>query len=169
MYATAIAIHATAGTAGFVLGLLLACRPGLAGRRRPVVRVYVGLIVVLVAGLAAAVIADWSGMEASRRLVDVGLILLGLYTLHRAVRALRVSRAAGGEWRPAFVDHVGFTLISLFDGFVIVAALNLGAPTPLVLLIAALGVVGGIAGVHRLRVRAETEAGARRASDPDRV
>jgi hypothetical protein len=42
------------------------------------------------------------------------------------------------------MGHVGFTLISLWDGFVIVLAIDLGAPGWLVAVLAVLGVVVGI-------------------------
>jgi hypothetical protein len=45
------------------------------------------------------------------------------------------------------MDHVGFNMISLFAGFVIVAAIDLGAPGWLVVAIALLGIAGGIWGV----------------------
>ncbi|WP_022885347.1 hypothetical protein [Glaciibacter superstes] len=53
-----------------------------------------------------------------------------------------------------FVNHVGFTLISLFDGFVIVAAIDLHAPPWLVASLAIGGVIAGIIGVRRLEARA---------------
>jgi hypothetical protein len=46
---------------------------------------------------------------------------------------------------------VGFTLISLFDGFVIVGALDLGAPGCLVVLVGAAGVAAGILAMRRIK------------------
>ncbi|PTL71237.1 hypothetical protein C1I63_18530 [Rathayibacter caricis DSM 15933] len=154
MYALSIAVHATAGVVGFALGLVMALQPRLA-TKRAVLLLYVAAMIVLVIGLAVAVVAEWSQMEDARRAVDVGLILLGLYTLLRAIQAAAAVRAAHPGWQVAFVDHVGFTLISLFDGFVIVAAINLGVPMPVVILLAILGVGGGIATMNRLRTRVD--------------
>ena len=50
-----------------------------------------------------------------------------------------------------YVDHVGFTLISLFDGFVIVSAIDLKAPGWLVGALAVLGVVVGIRTVNAVK------------------
>jgi hypothetical protein len=47
------------------------------------------------------------------------------------------------DWRTAYVESLGFTLIALFDGFVIVSAIDLGAPIWLVLGIGVLGVLAG--------------------------
>jgi hypothetical protein len=49
---------------------------------------------------------------------------------------------------------VGFTLIALFDGFVIVRAIDLGVPIWLMLAIGALGVLAGRLDVLRLKARA---------------
>jgi hypothetical protein len=47
----------------------------------------------------------------------------------------------------------GFTLISLFDGFVIVSAIDLGSPIWLVVAIGVLGILVGRLGVLRLKAR----------------
>lgn len=57
-------------------------------------------------------------------------------------------------WRLKYIDHVGFNLISLFDGFVIVAAIDLGVPGRLVVAIALLGIAGGIWGVNIVKSKA---------------
>jgi len=54
----------------------------------------------------------------------------------------------------AYIGHVGFTLISLFVGFLIVGAIDLDAPGWLVGLVAVGGVVGGIVGVKKLKTHA---------------
>jgi hypothetical protein len=56
-----------------------------------------------------------------------GLLGLGLYMLWRGARAWMRLCTQGSGWRPRYIDDVGFTLISLFDGFVIVGAMDLGA------------------------------------------
>jgi len=47
-------------------------------------------------------------------------------------------------------DDVGFTVIALFDGFVIVSSLDLGAPIWLVVVIGVFGVLGGRAAISRV-------------------
>ena len=42
-----------------------------------------------------------------------------------------------------FIEHIGFTLISLFEGFIIVSGLNSGIPGGLVAVVAILGVLVG--------------------------
>jgi hypothetical protein len=47
------------------------------------------------------------------------------------------------DWPTSYIDHMGFTLIALFEGFIIVAAIVLGAPGWLTAGVAILGVIVG--------------------------
>jgi hypothetical protein len=86
-----------------------------------------------------------------------GLFVLGLYMLQRANNARLALRLRPEGWRSAYVDHVGFTPISLFDGFVIVSAIDLRAPGWLVAAVAVLGVVGGTWGVGKAKAKVASE------------
>ena len=52
------------------------------------------------------------------------------------------------------MEHIGFTLIALWDGFVVVLAIDLGAPGWLVIVLAVLGVVVGNRALHWAEARA---------------
>jgi hypothetical protein len=69
----------------------------------------------------------------------------------RGWQALLHLRSPMGSWRADYIDDVGFTLIALFDGFVIVSALDLGAPICLTLSIAVLGILAGRYAVQRVQ------------------
>jgi hypothetical protein len=56
--------------------------------------------------------------------------------------------------RLPYMEHVGFTLIALWDGFVIVLAIDLGAPGWPVIVLAVLGVVVGNRALHWAEARA---------------
>lgn len=74
------------------------------------------------------------------------LIVLALYMLHRARQAHgTVHAATTSSGRHHYMDSIGFVLISLFNGFVVVSAPDLGAPP---WLIAGLAVAATMAG-HR--------------------
>lgn len=78
---------------------------------------------------------------------------LALYTGWRGWRALRALRSpavAPGD----YIEDVGFTLITLFDGFVIIGALDLGSPVWLVVIVGVLGVLVGRLGIRRVKERA---------------
>jgi len=54
----------------------------------------------------------------------------------------------------AYIGHVGFTLISLFVGFLVVGAIDLDLPGWLVGVVAVGAVVGGIVGIKKLKTHA---------------
>jgi hypothetical protein len=79
--------------------------------------------------------------------------------LYRAYRAYQALERRGHGWRMSFVDHLGFTLISLFDGSVIVGAIDLGAPVWGVVLIAVTGVLAGIYTINRTKASLKVDFG----------
>jgi hypothetical protein len=150
VHTTLITLHAAAGIVCFAVGAyaLLAATP-----TTPVFRIYGLSLLALVVLLAAAIAVDWRDLSTATRWIYSLLAVLGLYMLWRAGRAgVRLRRRPRG-WRAGFVDDVGFTLISLFDGFVIVAAIDLNAPGWLVAVIAVLGVGCGIVAINKMKGR----------------
>jgi hypothetical protein len=148
-----IAFHAVAGVVCFAAGALsLALRAPRSAR----FRLYLGSLLALLLFVAAAIGVDWAGLGLAARLTYLGLLGLGLYMLWRAVNAGTRLRRQGRGWRSGYVDDIGFTLISLFDGFVIVSAIDLHAPIWLVLVIAVGGVVAGIQAMKRVKTRLGT-------------
>jgi sorbitol-specific phosphotransferase system component IIBC len=55
------------------------------------------------------------------------------------------------NWWPTYIDHVGFTLISLFEGFTIVSGINVDAPGWLIAMVAVWGVIVGGRVLHGLQ------------------
>lgn len=123
-----IVLHATGGTVAFVAGVLalLRPRPGALARliryAHPVNQV--GLVVMLV-GLVAAIALDWAGLGTAPRVLFVGFAVLAVVMVALSFRAARIRPAPGTTPRPAYVGLVGFNLIALFDGFVVVLVLDL--------------------------------------------
>ena len=140
-----IAAHAVAATVAFVAGVLAVPN----GRFLGVYRVGLG---VMTAALVPAVLMDWASTDAVARLAFGGLFVLAVVMVVRGERAARLAPARTGGPRRDYVQHVGFTLIALADGFAVVAALRAGAPGWLVGLGAAAVVGAGHAAV-RLGVR----------------
>lgn len=93
--------------------------------------------------LVAVVAVDWGRLDRIGRIVCGALTLFAFYISWRGWRALRDRQQQAAGWEQGYVDDVGFTLISLFVGFVIVAALDLGAPVWLVVAIGVGVVLGG--------------------------
>lgn len=98
--------------------------------------------------LVAVVALDWAGLDRGSRIVCGALTLFALFIGWRGWHARRLLRDRPLGRADAYVEDVGFTLIALFDGFVIVSALDLGAPVWLVVLAAVLA--GGV-GIGRTR------------------
>jgi hypothetical protein len=116
-------------------------------------RVYAGSLMAMPGFVAAAIGVLWADLELASRLVFSGLFGLRLYMAWRAYRARARLRQPVSGWRPRYLDDVGFTLISLFGGLVIVAAIDLGLSAWLVALIALGGVADAICAMNRVKAR----------------
>ena len=150
MHNVLIGLHAAAGVVGFGVGVAALFQQGPRSWRYPV---YFACLLLLVVFMVAVVVVDWPRLGGGTRFIYGALISLGLYMIWRGGHAgLRLRGAAGG-WRHKYVNDIGFTLIALFDGFVIVAAVDLDAPVWAVVLIAVLGVAVGIWAIGRVRAR----------------
>ena len=144
MYLLLIVLHALAGVLAFASGCAVIRPPvDVHGVR---FRLYLGSLVALVVFLVAAIASHWANLDTMPRLIYAALTVLGLFMLWRAWRA-RTAAVQGAS----YVEHVGFTLIALFDGFVIVSAIDLGALIWLVLVIAVAGVLVGRWAIARVQ------------------
>ena len=147
-----IVLHAGAAILCFAFGALT-LSPRLSRQSRgDVFTYYFILLVAMIAFLAGAILAHVSQLNPVQRGVFAGLFGLSLYMLLRGVQAGAVLCAHRGDWLPRYIDHIGFTLIALFEGFIIVAAIDLGAPGWLTAGLAVLGVIGGNRMLHRLQI-----------------
>jgi hypothetical protein len=128
MRSALVAIHAVAGVAGLVTGLA-ALSPTRATDSWWWLRgLYPICIAILVVSVAVVVAIDWDGLDAVGRIAFSALTGLGAVMVYRIRRArLEASRRAEG-WQERYIGHVYFTYISLWEGFVILPALNLPLP-----------------------------------------
>jgi hypothetical protein len=155
-----ITVHAAAATLAFVAGL------GAVPSGR-FLRLYAGALVVAVAALVPAVLVDWASTDAVARIVFGGLFGLALVMLVRARLALRSRPARTGGPTSAYLDHLGFTLIALADGFAVVAVIRSGAPGWLVGAVAVgVAVVGHVALQTAKRHLVRQPGGAARSAVP---
>lgn len=139
--------HALGGLVAFSLGCFV-LRPQSRGQAA-VFRAYLFALWMMVLLLVAALGVTWHDLSGASRLAYSALGLLALYTGVRGTQAQRLRHTQTPGWPGAYIGHVGFTLISLFDGFVIVGALDLGAPGWLV---GTVGVVGVLVGIRAINV-----------------
>jgi len=137
-----IVLHASAGAISFFAGCFLIFSPRFASNQR-LFGLYWWSLVGLVIFLAGAMFAYWAKYSGAERIIFPALSVLGLYMLYRARHAKRLLKDPQSASKHDYIEHIGFTLISLFEGFVIVSVLNAGGPGWLVALLAIIGVLVG--------------------------
>ena len=137
-----IILHATAATFAFFAGCLLIFSPTFLSNER-LFNLYLGSLVAMILLLAGAIFVYWTEYSDFERIIFPGLLGLGLLMLFRGWGAGLVLRTQQTNWKLGYIEHIGFTLISLFEGFIIVSGLNSGIPGWLVGVIAILGVLAG--------------------------
>ena len=108
---------------------------------------------VSVAALLPAVALRWADLDASTRTAYAVLLVLAGVMVLRTEQARRSRPARPGGPTSAHLDAVGFTLISLADGFAIVAAVRSGLPGAAVVAIGAGVVVAGHLALQRIKAR----------------
>ena len=150
-HAILIAAHAVAGVVCFIAGAL-ALR--VSSPRSWQFRVFAGSLAAMLLFLAAAIGVDWGSLDATARLIYPGLFALGLYMGWRAVHATARLRQHDTGWQARYLDDVGFSLVALFEGFLIVAAIDLDVPTWATVLVAFIGLVVGNRSIRHIKTRA---------------
>jgi len=139
-HATLIGLHAASGAVALLAGLF-------AHRGRALFAGFLWALVASIALLAAAVVEEWGRLDAASRVLFVAFVVLGAYMIGRVVRA-RPIQPAGDRPSAAYVSHVGFTVVGLFDAFAVITVLNVGAPVAAVV---GAGVLVAIAGHFAIR------------------
>ncbi|HSL43499.1 MAG TPA: hypothetical protein VK897_08705 [Anaerolineales bacterium] len=142
IHALLITLHSVSATGSFFAGSFLMISPVYTSSRR-FFPLYWWTLVSMSVLLAGAILVYWMAYSAVERIIFPGLLALSLYMLYRAWNAKRLLQDQPNTWRHDYLEHIGFTLISLFEGFIIVSGLNSGLPGWSVALIAILGVLLG--------------------------
>jgi membrane-bound ClpP family serine protease len=146
-----IVVHALSGIGAFIIGVVLLFQSETR-RQLQLARAFVVLLVLLEVFLVIAILSHVTSLPTITQLIFGGLAVLGLYMIWRAVQAFSVLREHPGN-QGVVIDHIGFNLISLFDGFAIVSAIDVHAPGWLVAVIA----VGAVAlGIYAINLRKKT-------------
>ncbi len=152
MHSLLIALHAGTGVIAMLTGGVALFRGGR------LFHTYLGSLAATTLFLALAVAAEWSVLDAGSRVLFTAFTVLAVVMVVRGVLARRLPPRS-----PAYLEHVGFTLIALFDAFVVIAVLNAGAP---VWLVVVSGVLIAVAGHFALRATKRALAGEQRSPAP---
>ena len=142
LHSVLIILHAIAATICFLAGCLLLYSSSYMANQN-IFGVYLWTLAGMTVLLAGALVTYWSEYSNLEQMIFPGLLGLALFMFYRAWIARRLLQARQKGWKTDYIEHIGFTLISLFEGFVIVSGLNAGFPGWLVALIAVIGVLGG--------------------------
>jgi hypothetical protein len=146
-----IALHALGGLVALTAGLTV-LRPTEA-EPPPAFRLYLGGLWAMVLSLAAVVALDFPTLDPASRVTFGALTVFAMYIGWRGWSARRQVHERPSGWRRRYTDDVGFTLIALFTGFVVIAVLDLGAPIWLVVATGVLAVLGGRTGLGQAERR----------------
>ena len=152
-----IAVHATAALVCFASGFWIVYRPDQMLNRIQIFPIYFGALVIMMVFLFAAILTDWSQLEMIKQIAFAVLGVLGLYMLLRGFQARQALQNKAQGWQRRFIDDIGFTLISLFDGFIIVSAIDLKFPGWLIIIGAVLAILAGIVIVNSFKRQATAE------------
>jgi hypothetical protein len=137
-----IILHPSAAPISFLAGCLLIFVPvytshqGLFG-------LYEWFLIGMVMILLGAILGYWTEYSNAERIIFPGLLVLGFYMLYRSRSASHLIKAQQNNWKQEYIKHIGFTLISPFEGFIFVGGLDTGVPGWLSALLAIFGVFAG--------------------------
>ena len=137
-----ILLHTVAAIVSFFAGSLLLFSRTYATNER-LFGLYFWSLAAMAVLLAGAIIVYWKEYTDTEQIVFPGLLGLALFMLFRGWGAGLVLHTQQKDWRLGYIEHIGFTLISLFEGFIIVSGLNSGLPGWLVALVAVIGLLMG--------------------------
>jgi hypothetical protein len=146
LHTISIVVHALSATAAFIIGIVLIFQRNTLRQLQLGIALLV-LLILMEVFLVTAILSHLNSLPLITQIIFGGLTILGLYMIWRAVQALSVLREQHGN-QLAVIDHIGFILISLFDGFAIISAIDLKAPGWLIAVIAVGAVVIGIYAIN---------------------
>lgn len=151
MWLLMITLHTIAAVVCFGAGIG-ALSPTRANRHGWLLPVFLGSLAGMAVFVVAAMASHWADLSGVTQAIYAGLAALALFMVYRGARAYS---AVGDQDidHGTYMDHIGFVLISLFNGFVIVAAIDLGAPGWMVGIVAVVAAVVGIQLIHRAKSR----------------
>jgi hypothetical protein len=160
MHDSLIAAHALSAVIAFALGIALALRRS----RHPGQAMAYALALTLMAlFVTGAVILDWPSLTLAAQGIFTALLALAAYAVWRGWQAR--NKLAGRRRELSAVDDIGFTLITLFVGFVVILVNDLGGPAWLMAVLGILAIAAGRRAVGLIKARRHPRG---REPEPDR-
>lgn len=156
-----VILHAAPGVAGLVAGLQAIPPPRTGDGRTWWRRIYALCVAVLLGGLTVLLVYDWADLEPTGRLAFTGLAGLGAVIAIRLLLARRAARTGAIGWQRRYVDHLVFTYISLWVGFLVVPAINTAWPQVAIPVVVVAVVIAGSVLASRYKRRVPEISSAR--------
>jgi|GEM_PF-857540 len=151
MWLLLITLHAAAGLGSFASGIYI-LSPRRAKRHVGFLYFYLAALVGLLIFMVSATASHWQEISQAEKVIFPGLAVLAIYMLYRGQHAYRLLRHQSVN-TSVYMSDIGFTLISLFNGFVIVLAIDLKAPVWVVIAGAIIAALIGSQLVERAKTR----------------
>lgn len=123
-----VTLHALSAAGCFITGFML-LSPRRAKRHPVIIKLFIASLIGMIIFMVGATISHWQEITPTERIVFSGLPLLGIFMLYRGIKAAKKLR---NHTPVKYIDDIGFSLISLLNGFVIVALIDLNASPVLV-------------------------------------
>src|ERR687891_461388 len=95
----------------------------------------------LFVALVGMIAVDWAGLDVAAPFTFSALAVLAAVMIYRLARARGEASTREAGWKDRYINHVAFSYIALWEGFVILPALNLPLPQVSVPVVA-IGVLG---------------------------
>src|SRR5215469_11007637 len=118
LHTSAIVLHALSATGAFLVGIVLLFQSNTL-RQLQLARAVVVLLILMAVFLVIAILSHLTSLPTSKQLIFGGLFILLVYMIWRAIQAVIVLQKQQQVDQLKVIDHIGFVLISLFDGLVI--------------------------------------------------
>ncbi len=147
-----IILHAIFALIAFVLGILLLRKRFFS--HTGIMDGFIAATSAMTITMVIATISHWSDISISEKIAFSLLPLLACYMIYRSLKAKQHQSCK--DW-PRFIDSIGFSLISYFDGFFIVALIDLHAPAWFIAFVAVAAIIVGNRYIHTIRSRLDAE------------
>src|SRR2546421_4621492 len=121
LHTLSIVVHALSATGAFIIGIVFLFQRNTL-RQLQLGVAFLVLLVLLEVFLVIAILSHVTSLPTITQIIFGGLAILGVYMIWRAVQAVLVLRQPHPN-QGAVIDHIGFNLISLFDGFAVISAI----------------------------------------------
>src|SRR5437764_5846418 len=115
LHTLSIVVYTLSATGAFVVGVVLIFQRNTL-RQLQLGVAFLVLLLLLEVFLVIAILSHVTSLPGITQIIFGGLAILGLYMIWRTVQALSVLREPHPN-QEAVIEHIGFNLIALFDGF----------------------------------------------------